>query len=116
MSSSSGSFNAAIPVGILGGIVVLMFAFIWWWFPRHWRKGVSMDMAEIDEDRRQRDLQADRMRVGSETSTDVGVAVPEAVVHARPKHDEEMAMGAGQEKNDTTTATMKYVPPPVTSY
>ncbi|KAK5941059.1 hypothetical protein PMZ80_006336 [Knufia obscura] len=44
-----------MPVGILAGISILMFIFIWWWFPRHWRKGVAADMAEVDEARRHRD-------------------------------------------------------------
>lgn len=50
-----GNSAAAIPAGILGAICVLMFAFIWWWFPRHYRKGMRMDMQEIEEDRRARE-------------------------------------------------------------
>lgn len=46
----------AVPCGVLGGLVVVMFAFIWWWFPRTYRKGIAMDMAEVDEARRQRAL------------------------------------------------------------
>lgn len=44
----------ALPVGVLGGLCVAMFVFIWWWFPRHYRKGIVADMKEVDE-RRQRE-------------------------------------------------------------
>lgn len=44
---------AAVPAGVLGGICVICFIFIWWWFPRHYKKGMKMDMVEADEDRRQ---------------------------------------------------------------
>lgn len=48
----------ATPVGILAGIVVAMFAFIWWWFPRHYRKGVQAEMDLVDEAKRQREAAA----------------------------------------------------------
>lgn len=44
---------AAVPAGVLGGICVICFIFIWWWFPRHYKKGMKLDMVEVDEDRRQ---------------------------------------------------------------
>jgi hypothetical protein len=43
-----------VPVGILSGLCVAMFVFIWWWFPRTWKKGVKQDMDRIDEELRQR--------------------------------------------------------------
>ena len=43
-----GAASWAIPVGVLGGIVVLSFIFVWFWFPRAWQKGVNADTAEID--------------------------------------------------------------------
>lgn len=48
-----GALAAAIPAGVLGGICVICFIFIWWWFPRHYKKGMKMDQMEVDEDRRQ---------------------------------------------------------------
>lgn len=36
----------AVPVGILAAICVCMFVFMFWWFPRHYQKGIKMDMAE----------------------------------------------------------------------
>lgn len=47
-----------LPVAVLASICVAMFVFMWWWFPRHYRKGVEMDMAEVDEARRQREWAA----------------------------------------------------------
>lgn len=46
----------AVPVGVLAGLAVLMFIFMFWWFPRHWQKGVRMDMEEVDQARREREL------------------------------------------------------------
>jgi hypothetical protein len=48
--------NVVVPVGVLAGLSVAMFIFIWIWFPRHWRKGVAMDQAIMDEERRQREI------------------------------------------------------------
>ena len=48
----------ALPVGILAALCVCMFVFIWWWFPRHYRKGIAMDMKEVDDARRARELSA----------------------------------------------------------
>lgn len=45
----------AVPVGVLAGLAVLMFIFMFWWFPRHWQKGVRMDMAEVDARKRERE-------------------------------------------------------------
>ncbi|KAK4631009.1 hypothetical protein CLAFUW4_03312 [Fulvia fulva] len=46
----------ATPVGVLAGLAVAMFVFIWWWFPRHYRKGIQDDMDRVDEAKRQREL------------------------------------------------------------
>ncbi len=40
-----------IPVAVLASICVAMFVFVWWWFPKHYRKGVEQDMDIIDGDR-----------------------------------------------------------------
>lgn len=37
-----------IPVAILCSLCVAMFAFICWWFPRTYKKGVEEDMYEVD--------------------------------------------------------------------
>lgn len=44
----------AIPVGVLAGLCTCMFVFVWWWFPRHYRKGVQADMDRVDGERRER--------------------------------------------------------------
>lgn len=49
----------AIPVGILAGISVLMFIFMFWWFPRHYQKGIKMDMAEHAAVRREMEANAE---------------------------------------------------------
>lgn len=39
----------AIPVGVLAGIVVVGFAFVWWWFPRAWMKGNRNEAERVHE-------------------------------------------------------------------
>ncbi|KAK3716130.1 hypothetical protein LTR37_006575 [Vermiconidia calcicola] len=52
----------ALPVGILSTLCVLMFIFMWWWFPRTFRKGIRADMDRVDEDRRVREMSAAQQR------------------------------------------------------
>jgi len=44
-----GAASWAIPVGVLGGIVVISFIFVWMWFPRAWQKGVNADTRVVNE-------------------------------------------------------------------
>ncbi|KAK0310672.1 hypothetical protein LTR01_003826 [Friedmanniomyces endolithicus] len=37
-----------IPVAVLGAIVALGFVFVWWWFPRAWKKGDQSDINEVN--------------------------------------------------------------------
>ncbi|KAK5129793.1 hypothetical protein LTR08_002813 [Meristemomyces frigidus] len=76
-NQTMGAAAYAVPVGALGGIAVAMFIFICWWFPRHYKKGVKMDQAEVDASRRERGLAA---------LNELGQAQPgtEAVPHVKP--------------------------------
>jgi formate hydrogenlyase subunit 3/multisubunit Na+/H+ antiporter MnhD subunit len=47
--------SVVVPVAVLASICVAMFVFVWWWFPRHYRKGVEQDMNIIDGERGERD-------------------------------------------------------------
>jgi hypothetical protein len=38
----------AIPVGVLGGLVVIGLIWLIWAFPKAWQKGVNSDNAEVD--------------------------------------------------------------------
>ncbi|KAK4936523.1 hypothetical protein LTR10_022630 [Elasticomyces elasticus] len=38
----------AMPAGVLGGLCAAMILFIWWWFPRTWKRGVAQENAELD--------------------------------------------------------------------
>lgn len=38
----------AIPVGVLGGLVVAGLMFICWWFPRTWAKGEAAEKKEFE--------------------------------------------------------------------
>lgn len=44
-----------VPVAVLASICVVMFVFIWWWFPRHYRKGVQQDLDIMDQELAARD-------------------------------------------------------------
>lgn len=72
-----GAASWAIPVGVLAALSVVMFIFIWWWFPRHYRKGVKADQDQWDEERRQRDLRAVQNGEGGDVEMGAdGVRVP----------------------------------------
>lgn len=74
-----GEYTAvAVPAGILGAIAVVMFLFLFWWFPRHWQKGIRADMAEVDEARRQRELAAQENGTasGGELASDANTKLP----------------------------------------
>ncbi|KAJ9635595.1 hypothetical protein H2204_005769 [Knufia peltigerae] len=43
------NWSSSVPAGILGGLAGLMIIFIWWWFPRTWRKGVKQENAQLDD-------------------------------------------------------------------
>lgn len=47
-----------VPVATLSVISVCMFIFMCWFFPRYYKKGIEMDVMEIDELKRQRELRA----------------------------------------------------------
>lgn len=40
----------AIPVGVLGGLVVAGLMFVCWWFPRTWVKGEAAEMKEFERE------------------------------------------------------------------
>lgn len=50
-----GNTTIALVCGLTGGLALAMFIFICWWFPRHWKKGNAADMAEYEEDKRDRE-------------------------------------------------------------
>jgi hypothetical protein len=47
--------SVVVPVAVLASICVAMFVFVWWWFPRHYRKGIAQDMTIVDGERGERD-------------------------------------------------------------
>ncbi|KAI1614570.1 hypothetical protein EDD37DRAFT_112181 [Exophiala viscosa] len=42
------TISYAMPAGVLGGLCAGMILFIWWWFPRTWKRGVARENAELD--------------------------------------------------------------------
>jgi hypothetical protein len=47
--------SVLVPVVTLASICVCMFVFIWWWFPRHYKKGLRQDVEIIDSEQAGRD-------------------------------------------------------------
>lgn len=89
----------AIPVGVLAGLCGAMFVFIWWWFPRTYRRGIQEDMDRVDEERRQRQLAA--QQEGGSGDVELGVGGD--------------ATAAAPDKLPAAT-TFKYQPPAYSSY
>jgi hypothetical protein len=89
--------SVVIPVAVLAAVCVCMFAFVCWWFPRAWQKGVNADTREVDDRRRQRELAAE---LGEVTTSDEADAPGGGAPGGPPK---------------MTQARSTYVPP-VTPY
>lgn len=53
---------AAIPVGTLIGLAMVMLIFIWWWFPRHYQKGIRRDMEHAQNERAEMDMAIAQLR------------------------------------------------------
>lgn len=41
--------TVVLPIACLSGICVAMLIFIWWFFPKWYKKGVEADMRDMDE-------------------------------------------------------------------
>jgi len=41
-------YSIVLPCAVLGGICAGMLVFIWWWFPRTWKKGGKQEEEAID--------------------------------------------------------------------
>ena len=67
-----------------------MLLFIWWWFPRTWRKGVQEDIDRVDGERRARELRAAQQQEAERAAGDLeaggdGAAVDSAAAGAAKK-------------------------------
>lgn len=41
--------SVVLPIACLSGICAAMLVFIWWWFPKWYKKGVAQDQRDMDE-------------------------------------------------------------------
>jgi hypothetical protein len=90
-----------VPVAVLASICVAMFVFVWWWFPRHYRKGVADDMNMMDRERAGRDATHARLEGGG---TDA-----ENVEPPRPKTlEEHIAIARANIRRGHNPAAMPY--------
>ena len=81
-----GTASWALPVGILSAIVVVSFGFVWWWFPRAYRRGVKADMDRVDEDRRQRAMaeNSEATSMNGDVEANAGAATGDGTMPAAP--------------------------------
>ncbi|KAE9376404.1 hypothetical protein N431DRAFT_435749 [Stipitochalara longipes BDJ] len=77
------SNTVVVPVAVLASICICMFAFICWWFPRTWAKGIALDKREYREnaERRQRDLELATSETAIGEHTDIRTSEPEGYAH-----------------------------------
>jgi hypothetical protein len=75
--------TVVVPVAVLASICVCMFAFICWWFPRTWARGVALDKKQYREDaeRRQRDLELATSETEISGHTDIRAGETEDYAH-----------------------------------
>lgn len=100
-----GAASYAIPVGVLSAIVVASLVFVWWWFPKAYRKGVKADMDRVDQEREMRDRH--RAEHGSEATSINGD------VEANAGTGEGMPAAPPPAKHPST---FKYTPAAYTAY
>jgi hypothetical protein len=79
-----------------------MFAFICWWWPRTWAKGLALDKREYRENAERRQRQRDLELAASEIPTGENTDIPGSEAEAS--------------KMSTPHERSTYVPPPVTPY
>ncbi|CAD0091976.1 unnamed protein product [Aureobasidium vineae] len=86
----------AIPVGVLAGLCVVCLAFIWWYIPRLYNRGIQSDMNRVQVEKAERARKAAAMREANGESIDLE-AGDVTVVTPEP-------------------AKFKYTPPAYTAY
>jgi hypothetical protein len=70
-----GTPSWAIPVGVLGGLCLACLAFIWWYIPRLYTKGVQADMNRVASEKAERERQAAALReANGDTDLEAGGA------------------------------------------
>lgn len=87
----------AIPVGVLAGLCVACLAFIWWYIPRLYNKGMQSDMIRLAAEKKERERQAAALREANGESIDLESGEGATVVTPVP-------------------AKFKYTPPAYTAY
>lgn len=97
----------AVPVGVLSALCAVMFIFIWWWFPRHYQKGVQMDMDRVVAERQARELAM--QQAGGVTRDE------EAGVDTAPPYENQAAT-VTTDTSPPAATTLTYHPPAYTSY
>lgn len=110
-----GTTTWALPVGILAGLCVLMFVFIWWWFPRAYKRGVKADMDRVDEDNRNRAAYDEAQRDLEMQANANAAAGVEGGEGAPPEYAKDGTITTPAPAAAPPT-TFKYTPPAYTVY
>ncbi|THW15583.1 hypothetical protein D6D23_08907 [Aureobasidium pullulans] len=68
----------AIPVGVLAGLCVICLAFVWWFIPRLYTRGMQADMNRFAAEKAERERRAASLQDANGGTGDVeaGLAVP----------------------------------------
>lgn len=84
-----------VPVAVLASICVAMFAFICWWWPRTWAKGIALDKRQYREEaeRRQRDLE---LATAATSETAIGKTTDVQASEVEPDGREQARVLAGE--------------------
>ncbi|KAK5050968.1 hypothetical protein LTR84_003527 [Exophiala bonariae] len=87
-----------LPIACLSGICAAMLIFIWWFFPKWYKKGVAQDQAEMDQViALRRDILAARVRAAARannadaSSGDTGAGDAEAAQRDLEAQDAKLA-------------------------
>lgn len=102
-----------LPIACLSGICAAMLVFIWWFFPKWYKKGVAQDQRDIDEALRERreyiEAAAAARRAANRSSGDSG--------DGDANGDGEGDLEAQRRGSKTPAVTAQtYRPPPIATF
>jgi hypothetical protein len=66
-----GTPSWAIPVGVLGGLCLACLAFIWWYIPRLYTRGIQADINRVAVEKAERERNAATLREANGEDTDL---------------------------------------------
>ncbi|EHK21737.1 uncharacterized protein TRIVIDRAFT_81610 [Trichoderma virens Gv29-8] len=98
-----------IPVACLSAICGVAFVFIWWWFPRMWKRGTQQEMELLARER------AERERYMQQRNLEAGITPQEKEAPVASAQEKEAADVLTQGKDSSPTSAQEKQAPAASS-